>query len=163
MAKKAQAAQTFLSFASWAENKGYNEIANYFFRHSDDERKYMIKILDYILKRGAEVHLASVPAPPPNPLSLKECFDKVFEDEMESTKGIYLILQMCNEENDLDTLNYLQWLVKERLEDDSLTINSLAKYNLSDVELASEISLGSLNENHYKVTDDEFRYKRYIW
>ena len=78
MTKEAQASQIYLSYASWAENQGFDGIANFLFRHAEEERNHMMKILEYILKRGAEVHVTSIPAPPGNPVSINNCFEKVF-------------------------------------------------------------------------------------
>lgn len=37
---------------TWASGKGYDGMANFLFRHANEERNHMMKILEYILKRG---------------------------------------------------------------------------------------------------------------
>lgn len=53
MTKEAHAVQIYLSYASWLGDKGYDGIANFPHRHVEDERSHMMKILEYILARGA--------------------------------------------------------------------------------------------------------------
>src|ERR1700729_951049 len=81
MDKEAHASQIYLSYAAWADSQGYGGIANFLFRHAQEERNHMMKILEYILKRGAEVEVTAIPAPLKNPASLHTCFEKVFEHE----------------------------------------------------------------------------------
>ena len=55
MTKEAHASQIYLSYAAWADSSGYSGIANFLFRHAAEERNHMMKLLEYILKRGAKV------------------------------------------------------------------------------------------------------------
>jgi ferritin len=52
MTKEAHASQIYLSYASWADNNGYSGISNFLFRHAAEERDHMMKLFEYILKRG---------------------------------------------------------------------------------------------------------------
>src|SRR4051812_14838787 len=94
MTKEAHASQIYLSYASWADSQGFGGIANFLFRHAQEERNHMMKILEYILKRGAEVQITAIPAPPPNPASIYNCFEKVFEHEVDNTKAVYAVVKM---------------------------------------------------------------------
>jgi ferritin len=69
MTKEAHAAQIYISYASWAASEGYDGIANFLFRHAEEERNHMMKVLEYILERGGTVKVEAIPAPPPNPTS----------------------------------------------------------------------------------------------
>src|SRR5580765_3043956 len=84
MTKEAHASQIYLSYASWADSAGYGGIANFLFRHAQEERNHMMKLLEYILKRGAKVKIEAIPAPPAEPKSVYDCFQKVFEQEVDN-------------------------------------------------------------------------------
>src|SRR5258707_9291272 len=112
MTKEAHASQIYLSLASWADSGGYEGIANFLFRHAQEERNHMMKILEYILKRGAEVKVTAIPAPPANPKNIHDCFEKVFAHEVDNTKSIYKLVKMSLDEEDWATWNFMQWLVK---------------------------------------------------
>src|ERR1700691_6560285 len=86
MTKEAHASQIYLSYAAWADSRGFEGIANFLFRHAQEERNHMMKILEYILKRGAEVQVTAIPEPFKNPATLHGCFEKIFEHEVDNTQ-----------------------------------------------------------------------------
>src|SRR6202051_4658505 len=98
MTKEAHAAQIYLSLGAWADSQGYEGISNFLFRHAEEERNHMMKILEYILKRGAEVTVTTIPAPPANPKSVHDCFEKIFSHEVENTKQIYKLVKTSLDE-----------------------------------------------------------------
>src|SRR5882724_1636426 len=115
MTKEAHASQIYLSLASWADNGGFEGIANFLFRHAQEERNHMMKILEYILKRGGEVKITAIAEPPSNPKSMHNCFEKIFEHEVDNTKSIYKVVKLSFEEEDWATWNFMQWFVKEQI------------------------------------------------
>ena len=75
MTKEASASQIYLSYAAWALGNGYGGIANFLFRHANEERDHMMKILEYILERGANVKVEAIPSPAEDPTSIQNCFE----------------------------------------------------------------------------------------
>jgi len=134
MTKEAHASQIYLSYAAWADNQGYGGIANFLFRHAQEERNHMMKILEYILKRGAEVDVTAIPAPLKNPGSLHACFEKIFEHEVDNTKAIYKLVKMSFDEEDWATWNFMQWFVKEQTEEETMAIELLDKIKVAGNE-----------------------------
>ncbi len=154
MTKEAHASQIYLSYASWADNQGYAGVANFLFRHAEEERNHMMKILEYILKRGAEVEITAIPAPFENPLNLQTCFEKVFEHEVDNTKAIYKLVKMSFDEGDWATWNFMQWFVKEQTEEETLAINLLDKIKIAGGEKAKGETLYTLDRDLEKTPDD---------
>src|ERR1700754_3320794 len=87
-------AQIYLAYGSWASDNGYDGIANFLFRHANEERNHMMKFLEYILKRGGKVVVTAIPEPGPDPVSVNDCFEKVFKSEVENTTKIYKIVDL---------------------------------------------------------------------
>ena len=154
MTLEAHASQIYLSYGSWAERKGFGGIANFLFRHAQEERNHMMKLLEYILKRGAEVEVVAIPAPPPNPTSMYNCFEKIFQHEVDNTKAIYKLVKMSLEEEDWATWNLLQWFVKEQTEEETLAMNLLDKIKIAGGEKVDPTSLYSLDRDLEKTPDD---------
>src|ERR1700743_1376520 len=100
MTNEAANAQIYLAYASWASDKGYDGIANFLFRHANEERNHMMKFLEYILKRGGKVVISAIQAPGPDPESVNDCFEKVFKSEVENTTSIYNLVNMSMDEKD---------------------------------------------------------------
>jgi ferritin len=141
MTAEAYASQVYLSFAAWADNKGYEGVANFLFRHAQEERNHMTKILEYILKRGAKVKIDAIAAPPSHPANMSDCFEKVFEHEIANTKGIYKLVKMSFEEEDWATWNFMQWFVKEQTEEETMAMDLLSKIKIAGGEKASDDAL----------------------
>ena len=154
MTKEAHASQIYLSYASWADSEGYGGIANFLFRHAHEERNHMMKILEYILKRGAKVKVTAIPAPGDNPSGVNNCFEKVFAQEVDNTKAIYKIVKMSLDEEDWATWNFMQWFVKEQTEEETLAMNLLDKVKIAGGEKANSDALYSLDRDLEKMPDD---------
>jgi ferritin len=154
MTKEAHASQTYLSYAAWADGEGYDGIANFLFRHAQEERNHMMKILEYILERGCKVTIEAIPAPPPLPRNVQDCFEKVFEQEVDNTKGIYKLVKMSLTEEDWATWNFMQWFVKEQTEEETLALNLLDKIKIAGGAKASGDALYNLDRDLEKTPDD---------
>ncbi len=154
MTKEAQASQIYLSYAAWAESQGFGGVANFLFRHAQEERNHMMKILEYILKRGAKVQVTAIPAPPENPTSIKICFEKIFEHEVDNTNAVYKLVKMSLTEEDWATWNFMQWFVKEQVEEETLAMNLLDKLKITDSEKLNGNALYVLDRD-LETTPDE--------
>ena len=154
MTKEAHASQIFLSYASWAAANGYDGIANFLFRHANEERNHMMKFLEYILERGATVTIDAIPSPGKTPASVFDCFQKTFNQEVENTESIYKIVKQSFDEADWATWNFLQWFVKEQTEEETLIMNMLDKLKIAGGEKATGESLYSIDRD-LKSTPDE--------
>lgn len=154
MTKEAHAAQIYLSYASWADAKGYGGVANFLFRHANEERNHMMKILEYILARGASVSIQAIPAPGAHPTSIYNCFEKAFKHELDNTSEIYKIVKMSFDEQDWITWNFMQWFVKEQNEEETLIMNMLDKFDIAGKAKATGEFLYALDQD-LKSTPDE--------
>jgi ferritin len=114
----------------------------------------MMKVLEYILKRGGEVKVAAIPAPPENPDNIKDCFEKVFKHEVDNTNSVYKLVKMSLLEEDWATWNFMQWFVKEQTEEENLAIALLDKVKIAGGKKASDDALAALDRDLEKMPDD---------
>ena len=154
MTKEAHASQIYLSLGAWADSMGYGGTANFLFRHAQEERNHMMKILEYILKRGAKVEVTAIPAPPVDPMNLHDCFEKVLGQEIDNTKAIYKLVKLSLEEEDWATWNLMQWFVKEQVEEETLAMSLLDKLKIAGGDKANSQTLYSLDRDLEKISDD---------
>lgn len=154
MTKEAHASQIYLAYASWADSQGYQGIANFLFRHAQEERNHMMKFLEYILERGAEVRIDPIPGPGDNPRDVNNCFEKVFEQEVGNTEAIYKLVKLSFEEQDWATWNFLQWFVKEQVEEETLALGLLDKIKIAGGSNASGDALYNLDRDLEKKPDE---------
>jgi len=154
MTKEAQAAQTYLAYATWADSESYKGIANFLYRHAQEERNHMMKILEYILERGAKVTIEAIPAPDQLPTSVQDCFNKVFEQEVDNTTAIYKLVSQSFKEEDWATWHFMQWFVKEQTEEETLALGLLDKIKVAGGEKATDEALFALDKDLAQTPDD---------
>jgi len=154
MTNEAHNAQIYLAYASWASDNGYDGIANFLFRHANEERNHMMKFLEYILKRGGKVVITAIPEPGPDPVNVNDCFEKVFKSEVENTTKIYKIVDMSMAEKDWATWNFMQWFVKEQTEEETLAMDLLSKIKVAGGANANNDALYTLDLDLGKTPDD---------
>ncbi|HQW12361.1 MAG TPA: ferritin [Saprospiraceae bacterium] len=145
--KEAHAAQIFLSYGAWCATNNYAGTGNFLFRHSAEERNHMQKIVDYILQRGGTPDIQAIPAPPPSPIGIHDCFEKVFQHEVENTESIYRVFELCQEEKDWASANFMDWFVKEQIEEEALALALLDKLELAGGKSAGKFELFTLDQS----------------
>jgi len=154
LTKEAHASQIYLSYAAWTDGLGFSGVANFLFRHAQEERNHIMKILEYILKRGGKVTIAAIPAPPADPNNIQHCFEKVFEHEVDNTNAIYKIVKLSLTEEDWATWNFMQWFVKEQTEEETMAQELLDKIKIAGGKDMDRNSLYSLDRDLQTMPDD---------
>ena len=127
---EAESSQEYLSMASWAEVKGLQGISNFMYRHSDEERMHMLKLVKYVNERGGHAKISQLKAPKTEYGTFQKMFQELYEHEIEVSKSINELVHVTLEEKDYATHNFLQWYVAEQIEEEALARTILDKINL---------------------------------
>ncbi|MES2617326.1 MAG: ferritin [Bacteroidota bacterium] len=120
----------YLAMASWAENEGLNGAAEFLYKHSDEERVHMVKLLRFINERGGKGIVPALKEPVSKFKSLSEIFDIILQHEIKVTGEINHVVDICLSEKDYTTHNFMQWYVAEQLEEESLAKQYVDKLRL---------------------------------
>lgn len=152
--KEAQAAQIYLAYGCWADSEAYAGVSNLLFRHVEEERNHMMKVIEYIMSRGGKAKITALSAPPKDPKNIQDCFNKIFKHEVDNTTAIYKIVSLAQKEEDWATWNFGQWFVKEQIEEETLVMDLLDKLKIAGGEKASNESL-LLFDTEIGARDDE--------
>lgn len=145
---------TYLAYGIWASDNGYAGISNFLFRHSQEEREHAIKFMQYILNRGGKPTVTALASAPGDPQNLTDCFNKVFQHEVENTEKIYRLVELAFDEKDWATWNFLQWFVKEQIEEETLAMDLIDKLKIAGGDKASDESLFTLDKTLGETPDD---------
>ena len=127
---EAASSQYYLAMASWAEVKGYLGVSKFLYKHADEERMHMLKLIMFINERGGHGLVPSLKAPPANFKGIQEIFEHILKHEIHVSNEINNLVDSCLSEKDYTTHNFLQWYVSEQIEEESLARNILDKLNL---------------------------------
>ena len=127
---EAASSQYYLAMASWSEVKGLHGISKFLYKHADEERMHMLKLIVFVNERGGHGLVPALKAPPANFKSIQEIFEEILKHEIHVTDEINKLVDRCLAEKDYTTHNFLQWYVSEQIEEESLARNILDKLNL---------------------------------
>jgi ferritin len=127
---EAESSQTYLSMASYAEVKGLEGIASFMYKHSDEERMHMLKLIKYVNERGGHAVVSELKAPKSDFGSFQDMFRELLEHEIFVSQSINELVHITLQEKDYATHNFLQWYVAEQIEEEALARNILDKINL---------------------------------
>ena len=151
---ESEAASFYLYMASWCEVSGHEGASEFFYKQSDEERMHMLKIVHYINRLGIIADISTIKEPPKDLASLEDIVKAALENEQKVTKAIHEIITLAEKERDRRTFDFMQWFVKEQIEEedtvdrifqkfdvigrDKLAINEIDKYMKSVSEQNSE-------------------------
>lgn len=127
---EAESSQIYLAMASWAEVEGYNGIADFLYKHSDEERIHMLKLLKFINERGGHGVITALPQPSLKYKGIKPLFEQVLNHEVHVSDEINKLVDICLKEKDYTTHNFLQWYVSEQIEEEALARRVIDKLKL---------------------------------
>ncbi len=122
--------QYYLAWASWAENEGFAGMSAFLYKHSDEERMHMLKLVKFINERGGQAKIPAIPEPTTAFKSPDEVFRMLYEHECKVTNEINSMVHLCLQEKDYTTHNFLQWYVSEQMEEEALARTILDKLKL---------------------------------
>jgi len=122
--------QYYLAMASWAETQGLKGVAAFLFKHADEERMHMLKLIQFVNERGGHGIVPASKQPPANFKGMKQIFNQVLEHEVAVTAEINKLVDITLKEKDYTTHNFLQWYVSEQIEEEALARELVDKLKL---------------------------------
>jgi len=144
IALEEQSSRIYMAMASWCEIKGLPGAAKFLYEHSDEERMHQLKFVHFLNARGGHSVLQSLDQPAADYNSIETLFAHVLKHEQHVTKKINELVDICLEEKDHSTNNFLQWFVTEQLEEEELVQSIIDK-----IRLVGESKVGNFHIDMY--------------
>jgi ferritin len=117
---EAFSSQIYLAMASWAETQGLGGTAQFLYKHSDEERIHMLKLIQYVNERGGKALIPSLDQPDRDYKSLTNLFQNLLDHEVMVSGEINNVVDVCLSQKDYTTHNFMQWYVAEQIEEEAL-------------------------------------------
>ncbi|MDT0675146.1 ferritin [Autumnicola musiva] len=130
--KEAQSSSAYLAMASWCDHNGLIYSAEFFYAQAAEEREHMMKIFRFINDNGGTAYSPEVSNILHEYNSLEEIFESALDQEIAITKSIHNIVYKCRKIQDLTTETFLQWFVKEQMEEEQMMRRALELFDLID-------------------------------
>ena len=118
IALEARSSHHYLSMASWAEVEGYSGVANFLYRHSDEERQHMLKFIHYLNDMGVSATIPGTKPPSSSFKSLETIIKTALNNEKIVTNAIHKMVEIAQKEKDHSTYAFLEWFVNEQVEEE---------------------------------------------
>ncbi len=127
---EADSSQIYLAMASWAETEGFGGAAQFLYKHSDEERMHMLKLIQYVNERGGKAQVPKLAQPEKSYKSLTSLFQNLLDHEIMVSGEINGLVEICLNQKDYTTHNFLQWYVAEQIEEEALARTIMDKLNM---------------------------------
>ena len=127
---EAFSSQIYLAMASWAETEGLGGTAQFLYKHSDEERMHMLKLVQYVNERGGKALIPQLDQPAKEYTSLTNLFQTLLDHEVMVSNEINNLVDICLSEKDHTTHNFMQWYVAEQIEEEALARTIMDKLNM---------------------------------
>jgi ferritin len=127
---EAFSSQIYLAMASWAETEGLGGTAQFLYKHSDEERMHMLKLVQYVNERGGKALIPQLEQPATGYESLTSLFTTLLNHEIMVSGEIDNVVDVCLSEKDYATHNFMQWYVSEQIEEEALARTIMDKLNM---------------------------------
>lgn len=125
------ASRFYMAMASWCEVNGYQGAAQFLYKHSDEERMHMIKLIRYLNDKGGHGTLRKLEMPDASYDSLLTIFEKIFKHEQAVTRSINKLFETAFNDKDYTTSQFLHWYIEEQIEEERMFKGILDKFRLA--------------------------------
>ena len=127
---EANAANAYLSVASWCEVTGYDGAAKFFHSQAEEEHQHMLKFVNFVNGQCLGAIIPGVKQPPKTYKSLESICKTALSNEQAVTKAINHMVDLAQKDKDHNTFTFLQFFVNEQIEEEQQFENLLQKFNL---------------------------------
>jgi ferritin len=120
----------YLSMSADLEGKGLAGFANWMKIQAQEELVHAMKLYDFVFERGGNVTLKAIKEPQGKWKSPLVIFEHTYKHEQLVTGLINGLVDLAIKEKDHATNNFLQWFVKEQVEEEASADEILMKLKL---------------------------------
>ncbi|MBQ2896726.1 MAG: ferritin [Clostridia bacterium] len=128
--KELYSAYLYLDFSIFYEQQGLDGFANWYMIQAQEERDHAMLFLKYLQQNGEKVELGAVEKPDKKLSTLMDPLKAGFEHEQYVTGLINNIYAEAYAEKDFRTMQFLDWFVKEQLEEEKNADDMIKKMEL---------------------------------
>jgi len=120
----------YLSMAADLNNKALSGFSNWMKIQAQEELYHAMKFYDFVLERGGSVSLDTIEAPQTEWKTPLAVFQAAYKHEQLVTGLINGLVDLAIKENDHASNNFLQWYVKEQVEEEASADEIVQKLKL---------------------------------
>ena len=120
----------YLSMSAHLKELGLFGFASWMRIQAREEVEHGLKIFDYLINCESFVTLKQIRTPEFEFNGISSIFNHIYEHEKCITNAIKTIVQKAGEENDITTLNFMDWFIEEQIEEERAVKNIIKRLEL---------------------------------
>ncbi|MGN0015599.1 MAG: ferritin [Candidatus Gastranaerophilaceae bacterium] len=120
----------YLAMKAYFSELNLQGFVNWFNVQVQEEHAHAMGMYDYLIERGGKVVLSAIDAPEIKGKTPVEIFEQVLEHEEFVTSRINALMDVADEVKDRAALSFLDWYLKEQVEEESSVGGVLATLKL---------------------------------
>lgn len=120
----------YLSMKAYFANLNLNGFVNWMDVQVQEERAHAMGMFDYVLERGGKVELEAINKPQTSWNGPLDVFKAVLAHEQFITSSINALMDVAEETKDRAAMIFLNWYLKEQVEEEANVGNVLAQLEL---------------------------------
>lgn len=128
--KELYSAYLYLSFANYYEDEGLDGFAHWYEIQAQEERDHAFKMRRYLIDNGISVTFDAIAKPEKDFKGHLEPLEAGLEHERYVTSLIQAIYSAAFEQRDFKTMQFLDWFVKEQVEEEKNADDLIKKMKL---------------------------------
>ena len=125
--KEFYSAYLYLSMSAYFSEIGLYSFSNWTKIQSKEEIDHGMILFEYVLGRNSQIHLAQISMPVFDTNSPLDVFEQIYKHERSITTAIDAVVAMTEGERDLSTRNFIDWYLKEQIEEETAVSRIIAK------------------------------------
>ena len=141
IANEFAASQQYVAIAVWYDGETLPQLAGFFYRQAVEERNHAMMLVQYLLDAGEAVVIPGVTVPRTSFADAVEPVALALAQERRVTDQISALATFAREDADLVAEQYMQWFLKEQLEEMSsmaALLKTVERASASNVLLAED-------------------------
>ena len=116
--KEHWASYSYLGMAAYLETTAFKGFAAWMLQQSNEETTHARKIIDYVQDRNGTITLPPIATAKTTYPSLHKVFEQSLKQEQDVTASIKNIYDLALKEKDFQTMEFLDWFLKEQVEEE---------------------------------------------
>ncbi|WP_425396452.1 ferritin [Aeoliella sp.] len=135
------ASYSYMAMSAYCEHQQFTGCAHWMRMQSQEEYAHAMRLYDFLIARGARVHLASISEPQADFESVPAVFKIAYAQEQGVTGQIERLYELAFQEKAFAALVELEWFIKEQVEEEKTARDIVHKFSLVDGDPASLLDL----------------------
>ena len=125
--KEFYSAYLYLAMSAHLSDMGLYGFSKWCEVQSREEIDHGMILFEYILKQKSKVELKGINPPDMEYNSPLEIFEQIYKHEREVTESIDKIARLSDDECDFATRNFIDWYLKEQIEEEDNVLKIISK------------------------------------